>query len=130
MKEEELSYVRPWKARPLRLRGKGFFRGWSSEVSYGLILYQPTKDTIKVLKRWPQQAIGNPNWVYPHFPKKTKEKFLSWAREAYLNRYKRHKRSRQRRKLVGHREDLCKMCEELGHRCVGGEDQCISHSFL
>lgn len=123
--QEKESYVRDWKSRGIVLRGKAFFRSggksWSSELAYALVHYDPHSDTITLRKKWPQRSTdGSTAWVHPNFPKKTQKLFLQWAREAYLNRYKRSRGEQGNgdSRLKGHRQDLCKMCEERGRLCI------------
>jgi hypothetical protein len=125
MSEEETSFVRDWKPRSIVLRGKAFFRGqeksWSSEVSYALVLYNPETNTISMRKKWPQRCKdGSQAWVQPGFPKKTKKKFLKWAREAYLRKYKPSGTGQETDEtyLKGHIEEHCKMCKERGRLCT------------
>ena len=122
--EETGTYVRDWKPRAIMLRGKGYFRGasqtWTSELAYALVLYDPRDDKISVRKRWTQRSKdGDPTWVRPGFDKKTKKRWLKWAREAYLNHYKGSGQGREQDDpvLKGHEQDLCERCEELGYSC-------------
>lgn len=125
MSEKE-SNVRPWKAKSLMLHGKGFFRGegkhWSSEVAWALVLYIPEEDDIRIRRKWPQRAKdGNKAWVQPVFSKKTRKRFKTFARGAYLRKYKRSGAAGgddNEEELKGHCQELCKRCEELGHRCT------------
>lgn len=124
--EEKESYVRGWKPRGIVLRGKAFFHGregksWSSELAYAVVHYDPQTDTIKLGKKWAQRCNdGSTTWVQPKFAKKTWKLFLKWAREAYLNHYKRSGggQGSSDARLKGHRQDLCKMCQEKGHLCI------------
>lgn len=117
---EEDSFVRPWKARPLRLKGKARFGGrWSSELAWAVVLYKPRDDDIVFLHSWKQGSKDDDKmWVKPFFPPASYERLLSYARQRYLDGYKKLPRKEDTiAELKDHRQDLCEMCKELGHAC-------------
>ena len=137
MSEEEQSNVRPWKARPLVLHGKAKFRsakdkkGWSSELGWARVLYKPKKDKIVFLHCWKQgpkdakKQKDKTEWVKPIFLPKAYESMLRYARQRYLDRYKKTNGKKKKAKpmLKGHMPHLCEMCKELGTSCNGAEEE-------
>jgi hypothetical protein len=56
----------------------------------------------------------------PFFPPKSYDRLLAYARQRYLDEYKKTGRSEVvPPELKDHRCDLCEMCKELGHACNG-----------
>ncbi len=113
------------KPHPLVVRSKAFFsyhgHNWSSEVAWAKIIYRPNTDTIAFLYRWEQKLTGVDNsWSMPHFPRKSVQRLLEYARRVYYEGHRSSEQPSQPRILRNHRRDDCKRCQELGRPCVKG----------